>query len=126
VVVDEVDENGIPLTWKTVSLQEKVIEYLPGVTLPVVNIVNVEALTAEENAALTACKGAPCMLKVDTEAEYIALTLDYMARSNEYYFINGSGFGFKSTDGTTWTVMANASNAVVTEAQISEAMEASY
>lgn len=73
-------------------------KYLPCAVLPVVEIADVENITAEENAKLTACMGMPCIIKND-----VFVGVFNYANDGTCGFISANGGEFNSDDGETWT-----------------------
>ena len=68
-----------------------------GGGLPVVEIADTSAITAEEGAKLTACIGMPCVIKDDRGALVCSYVYDGM-----HVFIDTTQTLFISTDGITW------------------------
>lgn len=82
-------------------------KYLPGVCLPVVEIANIDAITAEESAKLKGAIGMPCIVKIGDDTEGFAEAMAYLGGGDEHLFVNASGaIGFRSTDnGATWILL---------------------
>ena len=76
-----------------------------GVCLPVVEIADPNEITAEENAALTACVGAPMILNMMQEGVGGCIVCNYMNTGSNHMFFGmtpGEMLIIASDDGLSW------------------------
>lgn len=74
-------------------------KFLPGVCLPVVEIADITAITAEESALLTAAIGSPIVVATDTSK----IVCSYAFADDNYVFFGYTmGGNIISVDGTNW------------------------
>ena len=87
----------LEIPWGTVKTIDP--KFLPGVCLPVVNILEIDTLTKEESAQLTACIGMPCIIKTP----YFAALFQYAYEPDGHLFVNAvTNMSVFSADGVTW------------------------
>lgn len=103
VYVDGATENMPDATISIVAVSETIHpidpKFLPGVCLPVVEIADITAITAEESALLTAAIGSPIVVATDTSK----IVCSYAFADDNYVFFGYTmGGNIISVDGTNW------------------------
>jgi hypothetical protein len=79
-------------------------KFIPGAVLPVVEIADVSAITAEESAKLTACIGMPCIINVNGA---VVIVHNYVLEDGVHCFVPTTEYAYGAivtTDGVTWVI----------------------